>query len=166
MSALEELGPADGRRVSAVAVALSLSASAAEAPWVAAQLRELLEDGSGVAGKEGALLTVQALCEVAGAAAEPHVMGLLPLVLRAHSDAAAPVRTSAAWAAAALTRALNPHGLRVVLADVMAGVEAADWRAKAAALDMTAALARACPVQVASALPKIVPVVSHQVGVV
>ncbi|CAM9522734.1 unnamed protein product [Choristocarpus tenellus] len=163
LSVLEETGTADARRVAAVAVSLFVTVSTVDAPWVVAQLTEFLDESGSTAAKEGALLTIQALCEVAGIGAEPHLVPLVPAVLAAHADTAAPVRAAAAWAAAALPRVLNCHGLRVVLSYVIDGVEVGEWRAKAAALDMTAALARQCPVQMASALPEIVPVVSHQV---
>lgn len=161
---LEEPGNSAKRRQAAVAVAKSIAASGAEAPWVEAQLRELLGEGSSPAAREGALLTLQAMCEVAGAAGEPYAVALLPLVLRASGDQSAVVRTAAADAGAALARMLNPHALHLVLPVLTEAIEGSVWRIKAGALEVIATLAETSPAQVALALPEIVPVVSHQVS--
>lgn len=164
---LEEPGDASARRRAAVSVAKSLAASNAEAPWVEAQLRELLGEadniGASPAAREGALLAIHAMCEVGGPGAEPCAVSLLPLVLLAHGAQAAPVRTAATEAGAAIARALNPHAVRVVLPAITAAVESDAWRVKAGALEVVAIMAESSPAQVARALPEIVPVVSHQV---
>lgn len=160
---LEEAGDASARRRAAVAIAMSISASAAEAPWVEAQLRELLGEGSAPAAREGALLAVHAICELSGAAGEPYVVSLLPLVLLANGAQATPVRAAAAEAGAAVARAINPHAVRVVLPVITRAVESDTWRIKAGALEVMAIMAESSPRQVALALPEIVPVVSHQI---
>lgn len=161
---LEEAGDASARRRAAVAVANSIAASNDEAPWVEAQLREFLGDGGSPAAREGALLAIQALCELANGGGEPYVVALLPLVLLANGAQAAPVRAAAADAGAALARSLNPHAVRVVLPTITRAVESDAWRIKAGALEVMATLAECSPAQMALALPEIVPVVSHQVS--
>ena len=161
---LEESGDPAARRIAAVAVAKSLAASNAEGPWVEAQLRELM--GGAPAAREGALLSIHAMCEVAGPGAEPYVVSLLPLLLLAHGAQAAPVRAAAVEAGAAAARALNPFAMRVVLPAIKAAVESDAWRVKAGALEFVAIMAESSPAQVAQALPEIVPLVSHQVGCV
>ena len=151
------------RRRAAVAVAKFIASSNAEAPWVEAQLREFIAEGSAPAAREGALLAVHAICQVAGAGGEPYVVALLPLVLTANGAQAAPVRAAAADAGAAIARALNPHAVRVVLPTITKAVESNRWRIKAGALEVMAILAESSPAQVALGLPEIVPVVSHQV---
>lgn len=162
---LEEPGNPSARRKAAVAVAKSVAASNAEAPWVEAQLREFLGDGGGSSpsAREGALLAIHAMCELAGPGGEPYVVALLPLVLVANGANAAPVRTAAAEAGAAIARSLNPHAVRVVLPAITEAVESDTWRIKAGALEVMAIMAESSPAQVALALPEIVPVVSHQV---
>lgn len=160
---LEEAGEAVKRRRSAVAVALFIAASGAEAPWVHARLRELFGDGSTAMAREGALLATQALCEIGGATGEPYTVGLLPLVLRCNGDQSAVVRGAAAAAGAALARSINPHAVRLVLPAINEAIANSTWRIKAGALEVMATLAESSPVQVALALPEIVPVVSHQV---
>lgn len=161
---LEEPGNGAKRRRAAVAVAQSISASGAEAPWVEAQLRELLSGGGGSATREGALFAIQALCEISGAAGEPYVVDLLPLVLDAHGDQSPAVRGAALDAGAALARTLNPHALRLALPALTEAVGSDAWRIKAGALEVIATLAEHSPAQVALSLPEIVPVVSHQVS--
>lgn len=160
---LGDSGDASDRRKAAVAVAKFIAASNAEAPWVEAQLREFIVEGSAPAAREGALLAVHAMCQLAGAGGEPYVVALLPLVLLANGSQAAPVRAAAADAGAAIARALNPHAVRVVLPEITTAVESDRWRIKAGALEVMAILAESSPAQVALALPEIVPVVSHQV---
>lgn len=160
---LEEAGDAPARRRAAVAVANSIAASNAEAPWVEAQLREFLGEGSTPAAREGALLAIHAICELAGAGGEVYVVSLLPLVLLANGAQSAPVRAAAADAGAAVARTVNPHAVRVVLPMMTTAVESDTWRIKAGALEVMAILAESSPQQVALALPEIVPVVSHQI---
>lgn len=162
-TSLEETSDPLFRRSRAVAVAQSIAASGAEAPWLEARLRELLGEDGTSAAREGALLAIHALCEVAGAAGEPYGVSLLPLVLQSNGDQSAVVRTAAADAGAALARSLNPHAVRLVLPAITEAVESSTWRIKAGALEVMATLAECSPVQVALALPEIVPVVSHQV---
>lgn len=160
---LEEAGDASARRKAAVSVARSIAVSSAEAPWVEAQLRELLTEGGPPAAREGALLAIHAICELAGAGGEPYVVALLPLVLQANGAQTAAVRTAAAEAGAAVARAVNPHAVRVVLPRITEAVESDAWRIKAGALEVMAIMAESSPRQVALALPEIVPVVSHQI---
>lgn len=160
---LEEAGDPSARRRAAVAVANSIAASNEEGPWVEAQLREFLNDTGNPAAREGALLAIQAMCELANPGGEPYVVALLPLVLLANGAPAAPVRAAAADAGAALARSLNPHAVRLVLPAITKAVESDAWRIKAGALEVMATLAECSPAQVALALPEIVPVVSHQV---
>lgn len=162
-SSLEENGDSSAKRKAAVAVAQFIAASNAEAPWVEAQLKDFLSDGSTPAAREGALLAIHAMCEVAGPGGEPYVVALLPLVLEANGAPSAPVRAAATDAGAAVARALNPHAVRVVLPVITKAVESEVWRIKAGALEVMAIMAESSPAQVALALPEIVPVVSHQV---
>jgi elongation factor 3 len=157
----EESG--EGRRRAAVAIAEAIAASSAEAPWVEAQLAGFLGDAGSPLAREGALLAIQAQCQLARHASEPFLVPLLPAVLAAHADSAPAVRHAAADAAAALVRALNPHAVRLVLPALLDGMDSKEWRCKVGALEMAAALARRAPAQTAAALPEIVPVVSLQV---
>ncbi|CAM9413916.1 unnamed protein product [Ectocarpus sp. 4 AP-2014] len=160
---LGEAGDASARRRAAVAVAKSIAASNAEAPWVEAQLREFLPEGNAPAAREGALLAIHAICELAGPGGEPYVVALLPLVLQANGAQASQVRAAAADAGAAVARTLNPHAVRVALPMITEAVASDTWRIKAGALEVMAVMAESSPRQVALALPEIVPVVSHQV---
>lgn len=160
---LGEAGDASARRRAAVAVAKSIAASNAEAPWVEAQLREFLPEGNSPAAREGALLAIHAMCELAGPGGEPYVVALVPLVLQANGAQAAQVRAAAADAGAAVARTLNPHAVRVALPMITEAVASDTWRIKAGALEVMAVMAESSPQQVALALPEIVPVVSHQV---
>ncbi|CAM9911023.1 unnamed protein product [Ectocarpus sp. 6 AP-2014] len=160
---LGEAGDASTRRRAAVAVAKSIAASNAEAPWVEAQLREFLPEGNAPPAREGALLAIHAICELAGPGGEPYVVALLPLVLQANGAQAAQVRAAAADAGAAVARTLNPHAVRVALPMITEAVANDTWRIKAGALEVMAVMAESSPQQVALALPEIVPVVSHQV---
>jgi elongation factor 3 len=157
----EESG--EGRRRAAVAIAEAIAASSAEAPWVEAQLAGFLGDAGSPLAREGALLAIQAQCQLARHASEPFLVPLLPAVLAAHADSTPAVRHAAADAAAALVRALNPHAVRLVLPALLDGMDSKEWRCKVGALEMAAALARRAPAQTAAALPEIVPVVSLQV---
>lgn len=162
---LEETGgDPTARRKAAVSVAQLVRASAGEALWLEAQLVEFLSDGTTPAAREGALLAIHAMCELSGPGAEPYVVALLPLVLVANGAQSAPVRTAATNAGAAIARSLNPHAVRIVLPVINEAVESDTWRIKAGALEVMAIMVESSPVQVALALPEIVPVVSHQVS--
>lgn len=151
------------RRKAAVSIAEAVAASADETPWVQAQLAGFLTDASSPLSREGALLAIQAQCQIARAMVEPFLVPLMSAVLSAHADAAAPVRAAAAEAGMAIVHALNPQAVRIVLPALVEGMESREWRTKVGALEMVAALAMRAPAQTAAALPEIVPIVSLQV---
>jgi len=132
------------------------------------KLRQELEDGAGGAGapeqREAALLAAAQLCRGAGRAAEPYALPLLPLVLDALADKAAPVRAAAAAALDALAGdSLCPAGAALaipVLLAVLIDEARCKWQTREGALKVLARLAADAPAQVQARLPDVVPPVS------
>ncbi|CAM9091110.1 unnamed protein product [Chrysoparadoxa australica] len=149
------------KRGGALGVAQTLAVSCLEAPWLAAQLKAHMQDGSSVSARTGALLTLQAICDVTGSITEPYVITLLPQLLSNCSDSVAIVRDTALLSGASMFRIMNPYALRAVLPVLMEGIENREWRTKVGALHLLSILEQSAPSQLAVTLPEIVPTVSH-----
>ncbi|KAG1675970.1 hypothetical protein FOA52_014214 [Chlamydomonas sp. UWO 241] len=117
---------------------------------------------AGLAGdavsKENALKVVAALVAEFGKASEPYLVSLIPAMLSAAADKAAPVREAATAAMQALFAVLNPYSTDQVMEMLFAAMEQSrNWQCKVLALHSLANLAATAPNQIAAALSDIVP---------
>jgi len=114
--------------------------------------------------REGALLTIRALCDIAGKMCEPFVLPLLAAVLDEGRSTHGNVREAAEDTGKALIKLANPLATRVVICPVLfAALQSPEWRVKQAALDRLSQLASTAPGEISKLLPRIIPVVTGQV---
>lgn len=108
-------------------------------------------------GKEGSLFAIELLSSRLGLLFEPHVIVLLPSLLKAFSDSSDHVRKAANDASGLIMSKLSAHGVKLVLPAVLTAFGDSAWRTKQASIHMLGAMSHLAPKQLASALPKVVP---------
>lgn len=114
--------------------------------------------------REGALLILRALCDIAGRACEPYVVPLLAAVLDESRSSNSGVRDAAEDTSKAIIKLANPLATRVLLTPVLfAALNSPEWRVKQNALDRLSQLAGTAPLEIAAMLPEIIPIVTPQV---
>ncbi|KAM0276477.1 hypothetical protein ACHAQH_006704 [Verticillium albo-atrum] len=93
---------------------------------------------------------------------EPFLVDLLPTVLGAVGDKAAPVKTAATAAAVAIGQAISPNAVKAILPPLKISIiEAQKWPEKMAALDIIDILVKTAPAQLAYRVPELIPVISE-----
>ncbi|CRK37663.1 hypothetical protein BN1708_007465 [Verticillium longisporum] len=93
---------------------------------------------------------------------EPFLVDLLPTVLAAVGDKAAPVKTAATAAAIAIGQAISPNAVKAILPPLKVSIiEAQKWPEKMAALDIIDILVKTAPAQLAHRVPELIPVISE-----
>ena len=126
----------------------------------AAQCDGTLEEackGTSIGGKQGALFAFECLVARLGLLFEPYVIVILPLLLKACSDASDHVRDAAQGTARVVMANLTAHGVKLVLPKMLEALEDSAWRTKQAAIQLLGAMAYCAPRQLSSCLPQIVP---------
>ncbi len=113
--------------------------------------------GTTIAGKQGALFAFECLVARLGLLFEPYVIVILPLLLKACSDASDHVRDAAQGTARVVMANLTAHGVKLVLPKMLEALEDSAWRTKQAAIQLLGAMAYCAPRQLSSCLPQIVP---------
>ncbi|KAL4853476.1 Elongation factor 3 [Chlorella vulgaris] len=112
--------------------------------------------------REAGLAAFAALAREGGRTAEPFLLPLLPKVLACHADKVKAVREAAAVAGQALINSLNPHATKAAVELLLKGTEQGlKWQARAAALALLGALAKAAPSEFAHCMVAVVPRVSE-----
>lgn len=107
--------------------------------------------------KEGSLFAIELLSSRLGLLFEPHVIVLLPALLKSFSDSSDHVRKAAGNASGLIMSKLSAHGVKLVLPAVLEAFGDSAWRTKQASIHMLGAMSHLAPKQLASALPKVVP---------
>ncbi|KAL5596391.1 hypothetical protein BROUX41_006688 [Berkeleyomyces rouxiae] len=128
------------------------------------ELTKQLASKKDAAAREKALVAIQAIASHSEVSAhvDPFLVSLLPAVLTAVGDKTAPVKEAATAAAAAISEAINPNAVKVVLPILGNSlVNAQKWQEKMVALDFLDTLVRTAPTQMSVRVPDLIPVVSE-----
>lgn len=114
--------------------------------------------------REGCLLYLRALAELALPASEPFLVPLFAIALEECSSSSSSVREAAEDTAYALATLVNPRAVSsMIIPVVFEALHSPEWRVKTAALDVLSFAAGLYPNSVSRLLPKIVPAVTGQV---
>ena len=114
--------------------------------------------------REGSLLMLRALAEIAGKISEPFVVPLLAAALDESSSSHSYLREAATDTATAIVELSNPLALSGLICPVLfEALQSPEWRVKENALDRLAQCATHAPKQMSVLLPKIIPTITSQV---
>jgi hypothetical protein len=115
--------------------------------------------------REGCLLFIRALCEIAGKKAEPYVVGaFLAAALDECASSSGAIREAAQDTAAAIVNVANPWSFSKVLCPLLLqALITNEWRVKANALECLKQCTVTAPAQVQKLIPTLVPALSSQV---
>ncbi|KAM0326665.1 hypothetical protein ACHAQA_006535 [Verticillium albo-atrum] len=127
-------------------------------------LKKQFANKKDAAAREKAAVAVGAIASHSEISAhvEPFLVELLPTVLAAVGDKAAPVKTAATAAALSIGQAINPNAVKAILPALKVSIiEAQKWPEKMAALDIIDILVKTAPAQLAYRVPELIPVISE-----
>lgn len=107
--------------------------------------------------RQGALFAFELLSLILGRLFEPYVIQILPLLLQSFGDSVIDVREACSDAAKVCFSSLSSYGVKVILPDLLEGLDEPAWRSKKGACETLGAMAYLAPHQLAISLPDIIP---------
>jgi len=133
-------------------------------------LVKALTDKKSATSREAACSTISTLCENGAAQLlEPYVVSSdantpFPNLLEAFADKDASVKTASIAAVKAIVQSMNPWATFVILPALLEQIKTAGkWQIKAGSLDILQQLINSAPVQMAQAMPDLIPVLAGAV---
>ncbi|TGZ81351.1 ARM repeat-containing protein [Ascodesmis nigricans] len=120
-------------------------------------LKAAIEDKKSTSSRQGALFAFELLSAILGRMFEPYVIQILPLLLSSFGDTVIDVREACSDAAKVCFSSLSSYGVKVILPDLLEGLEDDAWRSKKGACETLGAFAYLAPHQLAVSLPEIIP---------
>ena len=120
-------------------------------------LKAAIEDKKSTNSRQGALFAFELLSLILGRIFEPYVIQILPLLLTSFGDPVIDVREACSDAARVCFSSLSSYGVKVILPDLLEGLDDSAWRSKKGACETLGAMAYLAPHQLAISLPDIIP---------
>ena len=131
---------------------------------------QALTDKKSASSREAACSTISTLCENGAAQLlEPYVISSdantpFPNLLEAFADKEASVKTASVAAVKAIVQSMNPWATFVILPALLEQIKTAGkWQVKHGSLDILQQLINSAPVQMAQAMPDLIPVLAGAV---
>lgn len=113
-----------------------------------------------VKAKQGRLFLLEILSKSLKGIIDPYVMETLPFLLSCSGDSSAEVRETFLVTSKALMSSISGICVRIVLPQLLKGLQDRSWRVKVASCEMLGTMAYCAPRQLAECLPQIVPKLS------
>lgn len=136
-----------------------------DAPTKAVEaLRKLLNNKKDATLRQNGCEAIATIAQHAelSAIVEPYLVQLLPAVLSAVGDKMAPVKVAAQNAALAITKAVNPNAVKLLIPAYVASIQNAQkWPEKMTDLECIEALTETAKAQTAIQVPDLIPIVSE-----
>ncbi|KAI5776643.1 armadillo-type protein [Geopyxis carbonaria] len=120
-------------------------------------LRVAIEDKKNTNSRQGTLFAFELFSSILGRVFEPYVIQILPMLLSSFGDPIIDVREACSDAAKVCFSSLSSYGVKVILPDLLEGLEDSAWRSKKGACETLGAFAYLAPHQLAISLPDIIP---------
>jgi len=120
-------------------------------------LRAAVEDKKSTSSRQGALFAFELFSLILGRVFEPYVIQILPMLLSSFGDPVIDVREACSDAAKVCFSSLSSYGVKVILPDLLEGLDDQAWRSKKGACETLGAMAYLAPHQLAISLPEIIP---------
>lgn len=110
--------------------------------------------------RQGAMMAYETLTVSLKVLFEPYLLSVLPQLLSCFGDHNNDVREATQDAARAIMQHISGHCVKLILPDLLSGLEDKQWRSKKGAVELLGAMAYCAPRQLSNSLPKIIPPLS------
>ena len=131
---------------------------------IMSSLRAAIDNKKDANQRQGALMAYELLSLILGRVFEPYILQILPQLLSTFGDANADVREACSDAAKTCFSNLSSYGVKLVLPQLLEGLDEQQWRSKKAACELLGAMANLSPQQLALSLPEIIPPLTNVLG--
>ncbi|KZO93854.1 ARM repeat-containing protein [Calocera viscosa TUFC12733] len=121
------------------------------------RLRTCMEDKKRFESRQGALFAFETLSATLGRSFEPYIIQSLPLLLGAFGDAQPDVREATQDATRVIMSRISGYGVKVILPDLLSGLDEKQWRTKRGSIEMLGAMAYCAPKELSLSLPTVIP---------
>ncbi|RPA79656.1 ARM repeat-containing protein [Ascobolus immersus RN42] len=121
------------------------------------RLKAAADDKKDSKARQGALFGFELLSLILGRLFEPYVLQIVPLLLSMFGDASIDVREACSDTVRVCFSTLSAYGVKIVLPNLLDGLDDVQWRSKKGACEMLGAMAYLAPHQLAISLPEIIP---------
>lgn len=110
--------------------------------------------------RQGAMMAYETLTASLKVLFEPYLLDILPQLLGCFGDHNNDVREATQDAARAIMQNISGHCVKLILPDLLSGLDDKQWRSKKGAVELLGAMAYCAPRQLSNSLPKIIPPLS------
>jgi hypothetical protein len=124
---------------------------------IMSSLKAAIDDKKSTSSRQGALFAFELFSLILGRIFEPYVIQILPMLLSSFGDPVIDVREACSDAAKVCFSSLSSYGVKVILPDLLEGLDDDAWRSKKGACETLGAMAYLAPHQLAISLPEIIP---------
>ena len=107
--------------------------------------------------REGVAFLVDCLSQALGAAFEPYVIELLPVILQSLGDHSSAVRDATDVAARQIMKATTSYGVNQLIPVAISNLNSTAWRTKKGSVELLGSMAYLDPAQLSASLSEIVP---------
>lgn len=121
------------------------------------RLRTATEDKKKYEARQGAMFALETFSSTLGRLFEPYAIHALPLLLTSFGDSTPDVREAATDAARVIMRNMSGYGVKLILPDLLSGLDEKQWRTKKGSIELLGMMAYCAPRQLSQSLPIIIP---------
>ncbi|EJT96915.1 ARM repeat-containing protein [Dacryopinax primogenitus] len=121
------------------------------------RLRDFMEDKKRFESRQGALFAFETLSATLGRTFEPYIIQDLTLLLSAFGDSQPDVREATQDATRVIMSRISGYGVKVILPDLLSGLEEKQWRTKRGSIEMLGSMAYCAPKELSLSLPTVIP---------
>lgn len=121
------------------------------------RLTSATEDKKRYEPRQGAMFAFETFSSTLGRLFEPYVPNIIPLLLTAFGDATPDVREAAIDAARVIMGSLSGYGVKMILPELLAGLDEKQWRTKKGSIELLGMMAYCAPKQLSHSLPIVIP---------
>jgi hypothetical protein len=122
-----------------------------------ARLRAFSEDKKRYEPRQGCMFAFETLSATLGRLFEPYVIHILPVLLTSFGDGTSDVREATQDAARIIMGNLSGYGVKLILPDLLSGLEEKQWRTKKGSIELLGMMAYCSPRQLSLSLPIVIP---------
>ncbi|KAK7051190.1 translational activator of GCN4 [Paramarasmius palmivorus] len=124
---------------------------------IISRLRAATEDKKRYEPRQGVMFAFETMSATLGRLFEPYIVYVLPLLLASFGDATPDVREATQDAARVIMGHLSAYGVKLILPDLLSGLDEKQWRSKKGSIELLGMMAYCSPRQLSVSLPIVIP---------